>query len=433
VETSDFEDTEAITYTTENNKGTLKSTGEQTLSAADAVTFTNTQQIDETLIPEYVEVTVNKKWYSKSSLEVQWLKNASGKAVKFRWDDSVNDYVEDDENGAYIPYTTSDGGTAKTYLSNYPSFLKVYLGRALAVPRTETEGGVQVTKYTYLDVTPGYTSASLNVKGDWSNTFTNLEKYGEIVKYDTASNTYVTRQYSYVYFVSEVVPIGFSNVTGKTTDSIPDDPKDVKTKIGIDEYFVATGVNNELEFTLKNKEDETFELSISKLVTGNLGNKAKDFTFEIEFTQSDGTALVGTGFTMQFTDLYDSTYVRNRTYTLENGKLKVDLPHGKKVSFLSLPANTFYKITEINGDGYEIHSGTYSGDALSVDVSTLTDGAIQSDTLSADTSYLYVNDLTGVVPTGISLAFTATTIAFILISGCVIYFLILRRKEKTTQ
>lgn len=168
-------------------------------------------------------------------------------------------------------------------------------------------------------------------------------------------------------------------------------------------------------------------------MTGNLGNKAKDFTFEIEFTQSDGTALVGTGFTMQFTDLYDSTYVRNRTYTLENGKLKVDLPHGKKVSFLSLPVNTFYKITEINGDGYEIHSGTYSGDVLSVEVSTLTGGVFQSDTLSADTSYLYVNDLTGVVPTGISLAFTATTIVFILISGCVTYFLILRRKEKTTQ
>lgn len=433
VETTDFADTDAITYTTDNDKGTLKSTGEQTLTTDDAVTFTNTKQIDETLIPEYVEVTVNKKWYSESNLEVQWLKNAAGKAVKFRWDDTADDYVEDDENGAYIPYTTSDGGTAKTYLSNYPSFLKVYLGRALAVPRTETEGGVQVTKYTYLDVTPGYTSASLNVKGDWSNTFSDLEKYGEIVEYDTATNDYVTRQYSYVYFVSEVVPIGFSNVTGDTTDSIPDDAEDVKTKIGSDEYFVATGVDNDLDFTLKNKEDETFELSISKLVTGNLGNKAKDFTFEIEFTKSDGTALVGTGFTMQFTDLYDSTYVRNRTYTLENGKLNVDLPHGKKVSFQSLPANTSYKITEINGDGYEIHSGTYSGDALSVEVSTLTGGVFQSDTLSADTSYLYVNDLTGVVPTGISLAFTATTIIFILISGCVICFLILRKKEKSSQ
>ena len=419
VETNDFVDTKAITYTTENNKGTLKSTGEQTLSTADAVTFTNTKQINETLIPEYVEVTVNKKWYSESNLEVQWLKNAAGKAVKFRWDDTANDYVEDDENGAYIPYTTNDGGTTKTYLSNYPSFLKVYLGRALAVPRTENGD----TVYTYLDVTPGYTSASLNVKGDWSNTFTDLEKYGEIMEYNSANGQYEKKKYQYVYFASEVIPIGFSNTNGDNE----------KTKIGSGEYFVATGVNNELEFTLKNKEDETFELSISKLVTGNLGNKAKDFTFEIEFTKSDGTALVGTGFTMQFTDLYDSTYVRNRTYTLENGKLNVDLPHGKKVSFLSLPANTFYKITEINGDGYEIHSGTYSGDALNVEVSTLTGGVFQSDTLSADTSYLYVNDLTSVVPTGISLAFTATTIVFILISGCVICFLILRKKEKSSQ
>ena len=416
TETTAFEDTEAITYTTVNNKNTENgsSTEKQTLSADDTVTFTNTKQINKTLIPEYVEVKVDKKWYTSSGSEVHWMTNESGAAVKFRFDENENKYVEDDDKGAYIPMDSND-----KILTNYPSFLKVYLGRALAVPRTENGNVV----YTYLDVTPGYTSASLNVKGDWSSTFSDLEKYGEIVEYDTATSSYMTRQYPYVYFVSEVVPIGFSNINTETE----------KTTIGTDKFFVATGTDDDLDFTLKNKEDATFELSISKLVTGNLGNKAKDFTFEIEFTKSDGTPLVGTGFTMQFTDLYDSTYVRNRTYTLENGKLNVDLPHGKKVSFQSLPANTSYKITEINGDGYEIHSGTYSGDALSVEVSTLTGGVFQSDTLSADTSYLYVNDLTGVVPTGISLAFTATTIIFILISGCVICFLILRKKEKSSQ
>lgn len=434
VETSSFDDTEAITYTTENDKNTAdgKSTEEQTLSAADSVTFTNTKQINETLIPEYVEVTVNKKWYSEDSLDVHWMTNSAGKAVKFRLDEATNTYVEDDDKGAYIPMDSNN-----QVLTNYPSFLKVYLGRALAVPREE-EG---TTVYTYLDVTPGYSSDSLNVKGGWSSTFTDLEKYGEVVEYDTATSSYVTRKYQYVYFVSEVVPIGFSNVTGITTDLIPDEPKDVKTKIGTDEFFVATGDNNKLDFTLKNKEDETCSLSICKLVTGNFGNKAKDYKFEIEFTKSDGTALVGTGFTMQFTDVYDSTYVRNRTYTLENGKLKVDLPHGKKVSFLSLPKGTSYKITETNGDGYNTHSGTYkkeivgetvtgTDDPLEVDVSTLTGGKSQSGTLAENTNYLFVNDMTGDVPTGISLAVTSITIVFIIISGCIVYLMIKRRKER---
>ena len=425
TEISEFEDTEAVTYTTENDHGTLRSTGEKTLSADDTVTFTNTKQINVDLIPEYVELTVNKKWFSEDSLEVQWLRNESGKAVKFRYDEDTLSYIEDDENGAYIPYTTTNGGATKNYLTNYPSFLKVYVGRALAVPRTE-EG---VTKYTYLDIIPGYTSASLNVKGNWSSTFSDLDKYGEVMEYDPVTGQYIKKKYEYVYFVSEVVSIGFSNVTGITGDSIPDDPEDVKTKIGSDEFFVAAGDNDELSFTLKNKEDESFELSVCKLVTGNYGNKSKDFTFEIEFAKSDGSALVGTGFTMQFTDLYDSTYIRNRTYTLESGKVSVDLPHGKKVTFLSLPKGTSYKITEVNGEGYAIHSGIYTGDPTSVAASALTGGKEQTGKLNDNVSYLYINEKQGSVPTGIDIALTAPIIIAVMIIGCLAFIYLKRTRD----
>ena len=431
-EISEFEDTEAITYNTLNNKDTenARLTGEQILLIADEVTFTNEKHIDMTLIPEYVEVTINKKWYSEDNKEVHWMTNASGKAVKFRYDEAEKTYVEDDDKGAYIPYTTTDGGATKKYLTNYPSFLKVYLGRALDVPRTEIEDGVEVTKHTYLDVVPGYTSASLNVKGNWSSTFSDLEKYGEVIEYDPVTGKYEKKKYEYVYFVSEVVPVGFSNVTGVKDDEIPDEPKDVKTEIGSDEFFVATGEDNKLDFTLKNKEDETCELSVCKLVTGNFGNKSKDFTFEIEFTKSDGSALVGTGFTMQFTDLYDSTYVRNRTYTLEAGKVSVDLPHGKKVTFLSLPKGISYTITEVNGDGYAIHSGIYTGDPKSVDSADLKGGKEQTGTLNENVSYLYLNEMQGSIPTGINLSLAAPIAAATLILGYFIFYYIKRRRKQ---
>ena len=431
-EISEFEDTDAVTYKTLINSDTenARSTGEQTLSADDEVTFTNEKYIDMTLIPEYVEVTIFKKWYSQDGLEVQWLRNKDGKAVKFRYDEAEKTYVEDDDKGAYIPYTTTDGGATKKYLTNYPSFLKVYLGRALAVPRKEIENGIEVTKYTYLDVVPGYTSDSLNVKGNWSGTFSDLEKDGEVIEYDPVTEKYEKKKYEYVYFVSEVVPVGFSNVTGVTNDKIPDEPKDVKTEIGSDKFFVATGEDNKLDFTLKNKEDETCELSVCKLVTGNFGNKSKDFTFEIEFTKSDGYALVGTGFTMQFTDLYDSTYVRNRTYTLEAGKVSVDLPHGKKVTFLSLPKGISYTITEVNGDGYAIHSGIYTGDPKSVNSTALTGGKEQTGTLTESVSYLYLNERQGSVPTGINLSLAAPIAAATLIFGYFVFYYIKRRRKQ---
>ena len=416
TEVSQFEGEDWITYDeaaysisggNEVSVTTGKASAEQTLKATgDAVTFINVKRIDETQIPEYVSVTVDKQWFSEKNLPVHWMTNADGKAVKFSYDETKDKYVEDPDNGAYIPMDSENH-----VLTNYPSFLKVYLGRALKVG--EGDGAV------YLDITTGYSSVSLNVKGDWSYTFTDLEKYGEI----TLNGK--TEKYPYVYFVTEVVPVGFSN-TNPGTD---------KEKIGTGEFFAAKGSvtdSDELSFTLTNKEDPTYSLSICKLVTGNFGNKAKDYTFEIEFTDAAGKPLSGTGFTMQVTDLNDSTSVRNRTYTLEVGKLSVDIPHGKKVTFLSLPQGTHYKITEINADGYAIHSGTYTGDALNVEAADLTGGKEQKGALDSNKDYLYINERQGNIPTGIALSMMAPVIVTVLIFGYFAFYCIQKRKRESS-
>lgn len=387
TEDTSFEQTESTSYETSyavsgGNSIALtsgKELGETALTqTADAVAFTNIKKIDRTQIPELTRVTINKEWFSTSGEKVSWSIGADGELIAPPGD--------------------------------YPSFLKIYLGRALKIG--EGEGAI------YVDVNPGYTSYSLKPKENWSYTFDDLEKYGEI----TLDN--VTTKYPYVYFVTEVVPVGFHNCNENSQ----------YTKMGTDNFFVAAPDGDGSSFTLKNQEDITHSLSICKLVTGNFGNKNTDFEFEITFRDSSGKALSGTGFTMQFTDLFDSSYERNRTYTLENGKVTLTLPHGKKVRFKSLPHGTQYTIRETSGK-YTVSSGTYTGSAANVDVTTLTGGSEYGFTsklqLNSDTDYLFVNDMSAEIAAGIETPRRWVWLiitALVGIAGCCIY--IKRRKEQ---
>ena len=297
-----------------------------------------------------------------------------------------------------------------TPAGNFPSFLKIYLGRALKI-----EDG---TNTLYMDIEPGFMSASLSPKDavSWEYTFEDLPKYGKV----TLDNT--TTQYPYVYFVSEVIPIGFHNTNSEEENTV----------IGTEKYFVASGNDNQYSFTLKNQEDITHELSVCKLVTGNMGNKAKNFTFDIEFKDENGKLLKGTGFTTRFTDVYDSTYLRSRTYTLENGRISISLPHGKKVQFLSIPEGTHYTITETDGNGYKTISGTYTGEAITADTSGFPETIQNTGTLTNDTDYLYVNDLTVIIPTGISSTVRTSMLLFMLPVIPIGYILYVKRRKKNS-
>ena len=386
TEDTSFEESDGISYETNHavsggnsvSQTVGKELGETALKqAGDAVTFTNIKKIDRSQIPELTSVTINKKWFNA--------------------------------NGEMVNWSTDTNGDLIAPPGNYPSFLKIYLGRALRIG--EGEGAI------YVDVNPGYTSYSLKPKEDWSYTFDGLEKYGEITLDD------VTTKYPYVYFVSEVVPIGFHNYNDNSQ----------YTKINSDNFFVAAPGADGYSFTLKNQEDITHSLSISKLVTGNIGNKYKDFDFEVTFRDSSGKALSGTGFTMQFTDLFDSSYKRNRTYTLEGGKVTLKLPHGKKVRFTSLPQGTQYTIREVSSN-YTISSGTYTSSAKNVDVSTLTGGSeygfTSKLTLNSDTDYLFVNDLSADLPTGIESSHFGIYLMLTAFVGIAVSYIYIKRKKE---
>ncbi|MBQ8961056.1 MAG: BspA family leucine-rich repeat surface protein [Ruminococcus sp.] len=382
------EDTEEISYEVKNQttggNPTVLTTGSSTRETTlgtdpDTVTFTNIKNIDETLLDETVEMPVTKEWY--------------------------------DTNGDRVLWTFDDSGNVISPADYYPSFLKVYIGRAMKMG--DGEGAV------YLDMEPGFDSYSLKANEDWSYTFTDLPKYGEVT-FDG-----VTTRYPYVYFVTEVVPIGFCNIN---------EPDDFTTIEDVD-YIASLSTDEDMSITLKNQNVSSYDLSISKIVTGNMGNKMRDFDFEVTFTTPSGAPLIGTGLLVRFTDENDPTYLRNRTYTIDSGKISISLKHGQKCTFLTVPDNTRYTIRELN-DSYTVKSGTFaSGLASEQDLSSLTGGSEygfdHTLTLTGDTNYLFVNDMSGEIPVGISLSLVAPLFMFVPFGT--ILFIGLRRKRKEEE
>ena len=377
----------------------------------ESIAFTNTKEHDK---EETVSVSVEKQWFSENGDRVNWA-DVDGTVKK----GVVNngEFIGDDD-GAFVTYTTFDAQGKPVYdtESYYPSFLKIYLGRAMKLPDSEV----------YFDLETSYTSESLNAKGSldsgsWKCVFKDLPKYGSTLLDGNEVKC------EYIYYVTEVVPIGFHNSNG--TDDF--------TTIS-DGSFVSAVSSGKDSYTalLKNQKDASHSLSVCKRVTGNMGNKVKEFNFKVRFEVPTGETtyepLVGSGVVMKIIDVNTGKELRSaRTLTLTkdmNGTHAVSIPHDTKIVFMNLPNGTRYTITENGGDGYEVYSGVYTGDVRQVKVSALEENAkVQQGTLDTDKDYLYMNDLTVNVPTGIDLPMAAPVL---IASGILGWYLLKKLRER---
>lgn len=105
------------------------------------------------------------------------------------------------------------------------------------------------------------------------------------------------------------------------------------------------------------------ELSLNKIVTGEFGDKTKEFTFEISLQDSDGKNVNGTyeyvGSVVQgYED--ESEKPSNGSLTFIDGKAEIKLKHGQKIALKNLLLNCKYTVAEreANEDGYIT---TYNG------------------------------------------------------------------------
>ena len=93
------------------------------------------------------------------------------------------------------------------------------------------------------------------------------------------------------------------------------------------------------------------------MVKGKNGDRTKEFIFDIEAKNSDGSALNGmynyigsikAGFESQSTDKPE-----NGTLDFKNGKAQIKLKHGQQILIKNLPVNTQITVTEQNVKGYQ--------------------------------------------------------------------------------
>lgn len=114
---------------------------------------------------------------------------------------------------------------------------------------------------------------------------------------------------------------------------------------------IETGKTGEI--SVVNTYDEKYDISVSKTVKGNQGDKSKNFEFVLKLTVSDGLVVPGS------VDIEKNGNFE--TMKVVDGEVKFTLSHGEKIIFKKLPAGVKYEVTETVTDGYKMTCDNNSG------------------------------------------------------------------------
>ena len=198
----------------------------------------------------------------------------------------------------------------------------------------------------------------------------------------------------------------FSEVDGKTAGVTyrPDAIKLVVTVIEQNGKVRVAAVYTEGKGETKN---DTFtntysagSLKVTKTVTGNLGDKDKEFDFTVTFTKPADTN-------------WDMDGIELPTGATKNsdGTYSFKLKHGATAEFKNLPYGVTYSVTETAADGY----------------TTTTEGKTTDSINAAETTVTFINDKGGEIDTGV----TTESLPYVVLMGFVVLAgaaLLLKRK-----
>jgi|GEM_PF-2161098 len=128
---------------------------------------------------------------------------------------------------------------------------------------------------------------------------------------------------------------GTSESTGKIEDINPEKPIDSKFRF-INKYTAQAGGTTD--------EYGTVGLAISKTVTGDYGDKTKDFNFTVDLEKAPTSADNTEGFIAKIYNK-DTEQFENIA-NLHYGTTNITLAHNEELRIYDLPAGTNYEITE---------------------------------------------------------------------------------------
>jgi hypothetical protein len=218
------------------------------------------------------------------------------------------------------------------------------------------------------------------------------------------------------YFIEEV-PVDNYTITKAAASSA-----DATVTASNNIYNLLSLSDESFSFTNTYEPPVGNNLSISKTVTGNMGDTSRSFTFNVNLKDQSGNPLSVYDIQVLLPGASDATIYT----TDENGNITLNLKHGEEFTLLNLPQGTTYTITETDADDYttdfSVSGGTYESSSGHTQSGTMTD--------STDVSVGVTNDKVLVVPTGISLENEPFLLLMIFSAVAILIMIIVGKRRK---
>lgn len=159
--------------------------------------------------------------------------------------------------------------------------------------------------------------------------------------------------------------------------------------------FVSDTVLSDM--TLYAKWEQKIDLTVSKTVKGDYGNKTKDFTFTIYFMDNNGFKLpAGTQFPYTggvISGVEAEVPADNVLILDQDGKAVFSLKHGQQIRISDIASNTKVQVVETDFEGYIVsfHDGNHTGSGADTGIYTLGEPG----------EFSFINTRQDVVPAGV--------------------------------
>jgi len=184
---------------------------------------------------------------------------------------------------------------------------------------------------------------------------------------------------------------------------------------------------------------QSYDLTISKTVTGNQGSRDEYFSFTVEITAPAGSKFsVDTANSTFDADVAANTingaHTNPTSLEVASGETKATatfwLQNGQNVKITGIGSGTTYKITE----GFDTNSPLgYTVTATLNDVAqTLTSNGFEG-TLTTDSEAKFTNAKNGVIPTGVLLSATPVIVIGVVVVAGIAFFAVKSAKRKASE
>ncbi len=125
------------------------------------------------------------------------------------------------------------------------------------------------------------------------------------------------------------------------------------------------------------------DLTVSKTVTGNMGDRSKEWTFKVTFTTEKDMTV---GNTIKYTPVGATTATAIAAGWTGSTEVNITLKHGQSVKFENLPVGIKYTVVETNKDSsYDIDGEVETATALTAEEQSAEVEVVNSKTITIDT------------------------------------------------